>query len=573
MLCHLPDRREQELLYSVVARCGRYLQAPEAGPFMRELLGRRWAIAGVGLPGHLATLVRDQPDHARDAAVDRLIDDATLFSFHTAFMPIEVRSQVREAMRGDVSGIYTKLGLAAFKVRPPQRLRFCPDCLDAMEADFGDAWWRRDHQLPGVPVCSVHGTVLRISDVDPGDGNRHSFVAASRVVCRGDADLAIGSASDADLSRLLELATLASALLDAPPAALDHADRAKAFRARLTEAGLMRSARKVDHPALFDAFMARWGGVPDLIPGLELGEDRERSWLAAMVRTGRRAAHPHQHLMLSAMLDGQGSRRADRPFGTGPWPCRNPAADHHGCEVIRDVVVRSDRGTLYGDFACACGYLYTIARRPDGTVGEPRFRRFGPLLAPALCGALKRGGTLRGTARALGLDPKTLMREAAMAGVVVPWNAMPSGVVPAQKNVAAVTVKARRVRGRARAKRNWFSIDTRLARSARQAAHVVAAEMPPVRVTFAEMERRISKRDWVAKRRAKLPQTVEVLRGAVEGTDAFRRRRLDWQVAEAVRTGDLRACEVLRAAGLPMGWLPAVRDAISSLRDRGRVAA
>ena len=573
MLCHLPDRREQELLYSVVARCGRYLQAPEAGPFMRELLGRRWAIAGVGLPGHLATLVRDQPDHARDAAVDRLIDDATLFPFHTAFMPIEVRSQVREAMRGDVCGVYTRLGLAAFKVRPPELLRFCPDCLDLMEADFGDAWWRRDHQLPGVPVCSVHGTVLRISDVDPGDGNRHSFVAASRLVCRADADFAIGPVTVEDMARLVALSRLATALLDGPPPALDHADRAEAYRAHMAEGGLMRSARKVDHPALFDAFLDRWGGVPDLIPGLELGDDRERSWLAAMVRTGRRAAHPLQHLMLSAMLDGLGGGRVERPFGAGPWRRRNPAADHHGSEVIGDVVIRRDRSVVYGDFACACGYLYTIARQPDGTVGEPRFRRFGPLLVPALRSALERGDTLRGTARALGLDPKTLMREAAMARVAVPWNAKPSGAVPSQTGVAAVTTKARRVRGRARPKRNWFSIDTRLARSARQAAHAVATELPPVRVTFAEMERRISKRDWVAKRSAKLPQTVEVLRDAVEGTDAFRRRRLDWQVAEAVRMGDLRACEVLRAAGLPTGWLSAVRGAIASLRDRARMAA
>ncbi|QCB43628.1 hypothetical protein E5673_16480 [Sphingomonas sp. PAMC26645] len=573
MLCHLPDRREQELLYSVVARCGRYLQAPEAGPFMRELLGRRWAIAGVGLPGHLATLVRDQPDHARDAAVDRLIDDATLFPFHTAFMPIEVRSQVREAMRGDVCGIYTKLGLATFKVRPPERLRFCPDCLDAMKADFGDAWWRRDHQLPGVLVCSVHGTVLRISDVDPGDGNRHSFVAASRLVCRPDADVAIGSVFYEDMVRLVELARLATALLDAPSAAMDHADRGEAYRTRLSDAGLMRSARKVDHPALFDAFLARWGGVPDLIPGLDLGDDRERSWLAAIVRTGRRGAHPLHHLMLSAMLDGVGGGRVDRPFGAGPWPCRNPAADHHGSEVIDDVVIRRDRGTLYGDFACACGYLYTVARQPDGTVGEPRFRRFGQLLAPALRSAIERGGTLRGTARALGLDPKTLMREAAIAGVTVPWNAKPSGAVTPAKGIVAETAKTTRVRRRVRPKRNWFSIDTRLARSARQAAQVVVAELPPVRVTFAEVERRIAKRDWVSKRRMKLPRTVEVLRNVVEETDGFRRRRLKWQVAEAVRTGDLRACEVLRAAGLPMSWLPTVRGAIASLRDRARMAA
>lgn len=574
MLRHLPDRREQELLYSVVARCGRYLQAPENGPFMRELLGRRSAIAGVGLPGHISSLVRDQPEDEREAAAVKLIEDATLFPFHAAFMPEKIRSEVRTAMRGDVTGVYMKLGLAAFRIRPPERLRFCPDCLDDMVADFGDAWWRRDHQLPGIQVCPVHGTVLRSSDVDPGDGNRHSFIAASRLVCRPDAEPAAGILSGEDMARLIVLAGLAAALLEQPPMALEHADRAEGYRARLAKAGLMRSPRKVDHPALFEAFRERWGGVPELVTGLELGDDRERSWLSKMVRAGRHAAHPLQHLMLAAMLDGLETVKVARPFGPGPWPCRNPVADHYGREVIEDVVVRRDRAILYGDFACVCGYLYTRACTPDGMVGEPKYRRFGPLLAPALRRAVDDGGTLRGTARALGLDPKTLMREAAMAGVTVPWTSKPSGVVPLNTpNERPVAAKGQMARRRARPKRNWFAIDTRLSRSARQAVHVAAAELPPVRVTFAEIERRISKRDWVNKRRAKLPQAVQVLEAAVESTDEFRRRRLDWQVVEFVRTGDLRPCEVLRAAGLPMSWLPAVRDTIASLRNRGRLAA
>ena len=68
---------------------------------MRDLLGKRWAIAGVGLPGHLSELVRDQAENKREVAIDELIDRATLFPFHTAFMPEEVRVEVRAVMRGE----------------------------------------------------------------------------------------------------------------------------------------------------------------------------------------------------------------------------------------------------------------------------------------------------------------------------------------------------------------------------------------------------------------------------------------------------------------------------------------
>lgn len=176
---------------------------------------------------------------------------------------------------------------------------------------------------------------------------------------------------------------------------------------------------------------------------------------------------------------------------------RTPLAYHHGADVIRDVGIRRDRGVVYGDFACSCGYLYTRSRSAEGAIGKPKYRRFGPLLISALQAALDRGDGLRATGRALGLDPATLMREAAMAGVAVPWTTAASGVVPVAGPVvpkAAASVRRKRPRGRLR---NWFAIDARLAKSARAAAAAIAAESPPARVTFAEMERRVARRDWI----------------------------------------------------------------------------
>ena len=187
--------------------------------------------------------------------------------------------------------------------------------------------------------------------------------------------------------------------------------------------------------------------------------------------------------------------------------------------------------------------------------------------------SIARGDGLRATARLLGLDPKTLMREAAMAGVEVPWATKPSGVIPAAKAMPVpVAHKLRRTRP-ARARRNWFAIDVRLARSARESVGVILAQSPPLRVTFAEIERRISRRDWIVKRRAKLPQTDAAISAVAEGVAEFRWRRLENCVAAAVATGDLRPCEVLRAAGLPTTWLPAVRDAIACVQRRGRAVA
>ncbi|WP_454884624.1 TnsD family Tn7-like transposition protein [Sphingomonas oryzagri] len=567
-----PAPREGETLYSVLARLGGYLNVGEAAPFMEGLVGRRAGIASTDLPGGLALLTRDLPDGMREAAIDRIIDRLTAFPFHTAFMPQDIRDSVRVAMRGDVTGIYTRLGLAAFKVRQPAGLQFCPDCIDDMEADGRDPWWRREHQLSGLPVCAIHGTILRGTGVGTDGRNRHGFVSASRHVCQVDAVPLIGDASDLEMASLRELAEAAASLLDAPPEAVAHGDRRDAYRRRLADVGLMRSASRLDVAGLHAAFRDRWGSVSDLIPGLELAVDADRSWLTAMVRSRPRAVHPLQHLMLIGMLDGLGAVKVDQPFGMGPWHCRNPIADHVGLPVIEVVKVRSDRGVAYGDFACSCGYLYTVARDADGSLGRPKYRSFGSSLAPALVAAIERGDGLRATARSLGLDPKTLMREAVMAGVEVPWGTKASGAVPSVAAAAPVTdVRTARVARRARPKRNWFAIDVRLRRSARVAIDEIMRQEPPVRVTLAEVERRIARRDWLVKRRAKLPQTMAMIVDRAEDADAFRRRRLASCLATAVAAGDLRPCEVLRVAGLPMSWLPVVRDAVAGAQ-RGRRA-
>lgn len=37
-----------------------------------------------------------------------------------------------------------------------KRLRFCPKCIEYDIRVFGEPYWHRKHQVPGVTVCSIH---------------------------------------------------------------------------------------------------------------------------------------------------------------------------------------------------------------------------------------------------------------------------------------------------------------------------------------------------------------------------------------------------------------------------------
>ena len=47
----------------------------------------------------------------------------------------------------------------------PERLRYCPDCAREDMERYGETYWHRMPQLPGVEYCLKHGTPIRDSEV------------------------------------------------------------------------------------------------------------------------------------------------------------------------------------------------------------------------------------------------------------------------------------------------------------------------------------------------------------------------------------------------------------------------
>ena len=54
------------------------------------------------------------------------------------------------------------------------------------------------------------------------------------------------------------------------------------------------------------------------------------------------------------------------PFGKGPWPCLNKAADHYKQPVIQHVNITRDykSSAPIGTFECSCKFVYA-RKGPD----------------------------------------------------------------------------------------------------------------------------------------------------------------------------------------------------------------
>lgn len=580
MLAYFPTIYPGELLYSVLARYHRHVGGTSPSRTNETLFGARHVIASLDLPGFLDTLAARIPP-MRGLTVETLIDRTTLYPYYTAFEPAAVRARVRRAMRaGNAEGLHLALGIAAFRAGRVTRLRFCHECQLEMLARYGELSWRRDQQLPGVLVCPEHGTPLLESRVSVTRGSRHAYIAARPGNCPRQSRPLIGGFDDLALDRLRAVARRSAALLKESVEARTFAGWSACYRDRMVRAGLARSPAKMDQRTLERAFRAYYGGALAALPEI-LDEGRfTGDWLAKMVQKHRHAVHPLHHVLLEDFLAAQ--EEVPKPFGSGPWPCLNPLARHRSRPVVTDLREHRESGRIVGVFSCACGYVYARSYDPrTRTLGRTRFRSYGPLFAPELSRSLAAGISLRQIATRLALDPKTVVSLARELGMPVPWSLKPSRK-PRTDSRATSRARKRPATARASKKRSsdekarsdWSKIDAAWVARLEAAATEIRKTSPPVRVSLAELERRIGTRGWIGKRRAKLPLTIARIAKLTETIEDFQQRRIFYCIEALQETGEpLQPWLVMRKAGLRSNSLGRIREALDAKADRWESAA
>lgn len=447
------------------------------------------------------------------------------------------------------------LGLTAFKIRPVKRLRFCAVCNRQNYDTFGEVWWSRLFNLPCVLVCPKHGKPLLTSTVDLDDLSRHAFIPAIPENCLENAP-PVCEPNVKQLDLLISIARTSECFLRRGQVPVDDLEEIRhAYLDRCRQVGLMKSEKKVDLPGLHEAFANFWKPVSILLE-MDSKTDlfSDLSWLDALLRKQRKASHPLQHILLSIFLQqsAEVKPKTKHPFGNGPWVCRNPAAEHYGVNVIDHLQTYNNKGCLVGSFSCKCGYVYTRGVNPQGAIGPPRFRQGGPLHTDLLQRSLMNGESLRGLARQVGLDSKTVVRILKTAGIpvnsVMAPNASP--IMSTAKTDLDPPVCKRPPTNR-KPRVDWDALDRSMANDVKRIVCRIQEETPPRRAAFAAIEMQLCKRGYVLKRRAKLPLTFAAMNCASELKERFRIRRYNWWQQQLSSSGiSAPNWHIIRLAGI-----------------------
>ncbi|MBD1842458.1 TniQ family protein [Cyanobacteria bacterium FACHB-63] len=429
MIGCFPDPYPDELLYSVCARFHDRVQYPNKKNIMRELFGDETAIATVGLPSNLKALVSALPPGSL-YTVQRLINHHTLYPFYAPFLDPRQARQLWSDMEGARgSSIYMRSGVMPSTVQSMEWMRFCPLCAQQNKEQFGEYYWHRLHQLPGVEICPNHNVRLLDSQVRvQNPQTRHVFVSAEQGIQLPKSRSF--SLLNSHHRILLKIAQDATWLLHQTASPLGLDILAKRYRQLLAEQGLATYSGRVRVSELLRDFCQFY--PDDLLHSLQCGIDLEsqHSWLFRLVRSPKGSQHPLRHLLLMQFLGHTAESFFQlpyrfMPFSKGPWPCLNQAASHVHQPVIQtcEITYSQEHGKPIGTFRCSCGFIY-CRTGPDATREDhfriTKIRAFGSIWEDKLKRLwVDSTVSLREMARQLGVDPTTVKLHA--AGLELPF--------------------------------------------------------------------------------------------------------------------------------------------------------
>lgn len=424
MIGCFPDPHPDELFYSACARFSVRVKYPKKKDVLQELFGTTTNTAAVDLPSHLTKFVSALPSYHPYTA-DRFIDQNTLLPFYSPFLPTERVGQLREDMLGDGSlAVHRRSGVMASRIPTPQWLRFCPLCVVQDRRQVGEAYWHRQHQIPGILACSNHLVFLEnVPICRDASRNLIEFVSAEDAIRKSDVRYL-------DLSThvhkvTLKLAQDAAWLIGQNSCGSDLSEIHGRYLRLLIDRGLATYTSSIHVRELLGEFRKHYSAeLLELLHCEFTGADQlKTNWLLQLVRPPKHAQHPLYHLLLMQFLQCTPEEffrlsTEQKIFGEGPWPCLNPAAEHFREPVISEYKLspRLRDGRPTAAFSCGCGFAYARSgpdSSPEDRLRVGRMISFGLVWEAKLKRLWKNPSlSLSEVGRRLGVDSLTVRRHA-----------------------------------------------------------------------------------------------------------------------------------------------------------------
>src|SRR6266699_1991681 len=337
MIASFRDPHPDALLCSVWARYGDRVRYQYKTRVLQELFGSSNIRPNIDLPCYLKYFIDNlPPEHGYTA--DYFIDHHTLLPFYGAFFTPERLKNLKTQMNSsDPSGLHNRAGISSGRrgIPTPSWLRYCPGCVEEDRVQFGESYWHRLHQVPGVELCPVHSMMLEQSLLPTrGVENGRGLVSAEQAIQLAPPRPA---ASSPFFKYLMDIANEVFYLLEHPFTFRDPHLFPQRYRTLLAWHGFMTPKGLIRIGDLFKAFTEYY--PQELLKALhceiKAQDHLPSTWIANLTHSNAQVYHPLYHILVIHLLDStlEKFHRQDHtlpsPFGNGPWPCLNPVCEYY----------------------------------------------------------------------------------------------------------------------------------------------------------------------------------------------------------------------------------------------------
>jgi len=296
-MLNFPVPYPDELLYSTVARAGVRFGITSPKQLLDAVFSDRKVVATIDLPSHIDAISKQYPD-SLGLAPENLMYKHTLFPLYAPFIPEARRLAALDWMTHRTQApVHVALGVTTSRIRQPEYLRVCPQCLEGQLSKHGELYWERQWQVPGCSHCLKHGDLCD-TQYKLHSYHRHAYVALTpTMIC-----LPFSSNSPPNGKRIERRV---KELLDLPPTRSPSLEQWSLFYAQAARAANITRKNKVSYDLLKHKVLSFW--TPESLAQLGIPiTDNKSNWLRLFMRKHRKSHSFLQHIVILETLLGAG---------------------------------------------------------------------------------------------------------------------------------------------------------------------------------------------------------------------------------------------------------------------------